>query len=603
MIAQFPLRTKFLGLLLLGVLAVTGAILLVVRHAIENQVREQIFDDLSNSVRTFRTFQSERESTLSHTVELLADLPTLKAVMTTNDMATIQDASAGTWNLSGSDLLALAVPDGKVMAVHAAAALEISTTAVQEAFTSAIRRPENKQWWFLQGHLYEVFLRPVYFGPSGDNRLLGVLALGYEINGALARDVNRIAGSQVTFLYGNTVVATTLSPSRRADFARNTHSIMVSDDIAPVEFQLGNERYLGTSVQLAPGSDQAVRLSVLKSYDEATAHFSGLYRSLVALGILALLGQGLLAIVIFSRYTRPLEELVAAVRALGKGNFDYPLDARGKDELAEAKASFIRTRDDLRLTQRKLLESERLATIGRMASSISHDLRHQLTSIMANSEFLAEPNLHPEQSEELYEEVRDAVGRMTELIDSLLEFSRGKDALSLSWISLESTMQRAMRSVYRHPSVQNAEIRLSCLGNREGWFDSRRLERVFYNLLLNACQAAAPHPGQVDVSIQEAPQAIEILVSDQGPGIPEPIREKIFEPFVSYAREHGTGLGLTIVQKIVEEHGGTIRLADSSPGHTTFEIKLPLVYASEAEVPEDLSSVKSSNTHSAQLRD
>jgi len=363
----------------------------------------------------------------------------------------------------------------------------------------------------------------------------------------------------------------------------------------PQDVQLRDERYVGSSVKLTSADAPDVRLTVLKSYDEAAARFRGLYRILVGIGILSLLGISLLAFIIFRRYTRPLEKLVAGVRALGKGDFAYPLDAHGNDELAEATASFIRMRDDLQQAQRKLLESERLATIGRMASSISHDLRHQLTSVVANSEFLSEPDLDQEQSEELYQEIRDAVGRMTDLIDSLLEFSKGRDTLSLSYMSVEDTMQHAIRSVLKHPSVQDVAINLSCRGRREGWFDSNKLERVFYNLILNACQAVIPGLGRVDVKIQEQAQSLEIRISDNGAGIPEHLHQKIFEPFVSHAKEHGIGLGLTIGQMLLEQHGGTIKLESSSPGGTTFQVILPLDSAQEAEAPDDVSSVSSGN--------
>ena len=242
-----------------------------------------------------------------------------------------------------------------------------------------------------------------------------------------------------------------------------------------------------------------------------------------------------------------------------------------------------------------MLEAERLATIGRMASSISHDLRHQLTAVVANAEFLSEPNLDPQQSEELYQEIRDAVGRMTELIESLLEFSKPQGTLSRSYGSIEETMQRAIRSVERHPCVQNVDITLYSHGTNKGWFDSRKMERVFSNLLLNACQAAPPESGKIEAAIQEMPLGVEINVSDNGTGIPEHLRDRIFEPFVSYGKENGTGLGLTIAHKIVEEHGGTIELTDSSPGHTNFQIRIPLGSSPEADAREEIPAVASNN--------
>jgi len=288
---------------------------------------------------------------------------------------------------------------------------------------------------------------------------------------------------------------------------------------------------------------------------------------------------------------------VEGVRALGKGDFNYPLDVHGRDELAEVTASFIRMRDSLQETQRQLLDSERLATIGRMASSISHDMRHQLTAIMANSEFLCERNLDAEQAEEFYQEIRAAVGQMADLIDSLLEFSRTRGALSLSYASIEETLQRAIRSVQSHPSAYRVHITLSCEGNSDGWFDPKKLERVFYNLLVNGCQATPLGAGEVEAHLSEISGGVEITIRDNGGGIPDRIRDKIFEPFVSYGKENGTGLGLTIVQKILEDHGGTIMLADSSAGRTTFKITIPFSHSSE-DAPEPAAAVVSNKISS-----
>jgi signal transduction histidine kinase len=579
---KVPLRVKFLALLLAGVLAVTVATILVVRQKVDNQVRAEISDDLRNYVLTFTAFQAEREATLSRSAALLANLPTLKALMTTEDVATIQDESRETWHLSGGDLLLLAGPSGKVMAVNVAAK-EVTPAAIGALLNRSFQLPSSKQWWFLAGHLYEVFFQPIYFGSSSDNRLLGVLALGYEINEGVAKEVSRITGSEVAFLYGDSVVATTIAPAHQSEFARTFHQVSGPQNLYPQDIQLGEERYLTTSIEVTPGTAPSVCLSVLESYDAATARFRGLYRTLVGLGILALFGQSALAFAIFRRYTRPLDKLVAGVRALGKGDFAYPLDVQGRDELAEVTASFVHMRGDLEQTQRKLLESERLATIGRMASSISHDLRHQLTAVVANAEFLSERTHEPEQAEELYQEIRDAVGRMTELIDSLLEFSKTRHALSPSFGSVEETMQRAIRSVQRHPSVQRANITLSCHGSSTGWFDSIKLERVFCNLLLNACQAVPPDSGEIAVMMQEVADGVEITVSDNGVGIPDHLRARIFEPFVSYGKENGTGLGLTIAQKILEEHGGTIKLTNPAPGRTTFIMTVPLGSNADAD--------------------
>ena len=169
---------------------------------------------------------------------------------------------------------------------------------------------------------------------------------------------------------------------------------------------------------------------MLGSYDQAAKFLDNLNRLLLLLGFTAVLvGSGLVFLTSHT-FTRPLASLVDGVRALEHGDFHHPLDPRGSDEIAELTSAFDRMRSSLLTTQQALLESEQLATIGRMASSISHDLRHSLAAIVANSEFLCDGRLTRAQREELYQEVRIGVNQMTDLIDSLLEFARTRESLN-----------------------------------------------------------------------------------------------------------------------------------------------------------------------------
>ena len=151
-----------------------------------------------------------------------------------------------------------------------------------------------------------------------------------------------------------------------------------------------------------------------------------------------------------------------------------------------------------------LLESEQLATIGRMASSISHDLRHALAAVVANSEFLCDGRLTSTQREELYQEVRIGVNQMTDLIDSLLEFARTRESLNPTYASVAETVQRAMQAVRLHPRHQGTLIEVHSIGQSLAWFDPRKLERALYNLLLNACEAAPGSEGRVEVTVERS---------------------------------------------------------------------------------------------------
>jgi signal transduction histidine kinase len=574
------LRTKFLFSMVVVSAALTFTTLLVVRHTVQQEVRLDIQRDLQNSVSAFHNFQKQREVTLERSAALLADLPNVRALMTTHDPATIQDASRDLWRLAGSDLLLLADSSDRVMALQATPE-EITIRQGQEFFPSVVSRDGTRHWWYVEGHLYEVFLQDIYFGPASRHQVLGYLLLGYEIDDRVARDISRVAASEVAFRYGDSIVRSTLKPAQESALLRVSPKTAAGGAPQGDQIRLGEERFLATSVDLPTPGAPALNLWVLKSFDQATAFLSSLNELLLALGLTAVLAGTLLVFFISHTFTRPLENLVAGVRALEQGDYAYPLRLQGGDEVAEVTGTFDRMRKNLQKTHRELLDAERLATIGRMASSISHDLRHSLAAVMANAEFLCESNLTPGQREDLYAEIRIAVNQMTDLIESLLEFSRTRESLRPSYGNVRSAVDRAVQGVKAHPEFQRIRIRISGEGSTEGWFDFRKLERALLNLLLNACEVVPGETGKIDISLRRKGEDLEIRIEDNGPGIADAVRDRLFEPFVSYGKENGTGLGLTVVQKILQDHGGDIAVEQTSASGTTFRVHIPLSPSAE----------------------
>jgi len=164
---------------------------------------------------------------------------------------------------------------------------------------------------------------------------------------------------------------------------------------------------------------------------------------------------------------------------------------------------------------------------------------------------------------------------MTELIDSLLEFSRTRASLRPTYGSLRDTVDTAIETLRSNPQFREVPIAVHERGNLEGWFDHRKLERAFSNLFLNSCESVDRRLGRINVSITEKASGIEITVADNGRGVPNAIRATLFEPFVSQGKENGTGLGLTVVQKIVQDHGGEVAVEQTSPEGTVFRVTLP----------------------------
>jgi signal transduction histidine kinase len=231
-----------------------------------------------------------------------------------------------------------------------------------------------------------------------------------------------------------------------------------------------------------------------------------------------------------------------------------------------------------RRVQNELIEAERMSVIGTMACSISHDMRHSLSAIYANAEFLERHDLCASERAELVLEIQETVLAMTKRLDSLLQFgsSGRKNPLVRERVSL--VVERAVAAVKFHPEGRNVPIALGKLPPAEADIDARNLESAIYNLLLNACQAAtrtrSADVPEVQVHLREGDERIYITILDNGPGVPPSVRRTLFDPFVTAGKPNGTGLGLTLSRRIAEEHGGSVCLEDSIQESTAFTLSL-----------------------------
>jgi signal transduction histidine kinase len=379
---------------------------------------------------------------------------------------------------------------------------------------------------------------------------------------------------------------------------------------APITILLGGERYLTAADDLSNGASVPLRLVVMKSFDHAEKSQHDINRLLVLVGLFALLAGTGLMLAISGMVTRPLEQLARSVRAFGTGDSDSSLPQQGTREVRELSVAFAAMRQEIQQTNRALLESERLATIGRMASSVSHDLRHYLAAVYANAEFLASSRLSDEERAELFADIRMAVHGTTELIDSLLIFSRPNAASQRRPESIANLVERAIALVRAHPDAERVQFQ-AIHGDpaaSTAVVDSKQMERAIYNLLLNACQAARGSAEQptVTVAIVASKRSVEVTITDGGPGVSDAIRNSMFEPFVSAGKQNGTGLGLTLAQCVAEEHGGSVKLLSSRPGETIFVLCIargPLnVENGESENPAEVHNETTSPRSSPQGR-
>lgn len=570
------IRTRMLlvGAMALIIAGATFGSLLIVRHQLESQVTQDLGRDLAHSVATFQNLQSQRLGALERENALMADLPSLKALMTTSDKPTIIDAGVRFWNVSDSDLFALADNQGHVVAAYAKGVHDSGGLASD--VSHLFDRP-TPRYLVSSDRLYACSVLPLYSGTAEDGVLLGYVISGFQIGSELLRQISQATAVEAVFLsHGRSLASTLDDETLRAMLSA---PVSLEHDLdAPVSIRLGNERFVSATRNLTASAPAPLQLVVLKSFAPAEASIRQIDRLVLSAGFLALIVGTLLMFWLSRRVTRPLENLATGVRAFGLGDSSHLLPSDGTREVRELSFAFARMRDEIVRTNQALLEAERLATIGRMASSVSHDLRHYLASVYANSEFLASSPLSEHERIEILSDIRTAVHGTTELIESMLILSRTGAAIRRSHELVASLLERATTLLRAHPDAAGVHLVATHCdpADTAALVDGKQVERAIYNLLLNACQAA--RTGQLEprveahLTVQDGTIIIE--VQDNGPGVPEKIRTSLFQPFVSEGKQKGSGLGLTLAQSIAAEHGGEVILVESSPGHTAFRMTL-----------------------------
>jgi signal transduction histidine kinase len=300
-----------------------------------------------------------------------------------------------------------------------------------------------------------------------------------------------------------------------------------------------------------------------------------LTHTIYILGASAVIFGALLFGFVSRTITKPLDNLVAGVRALAGGDYTFSITPEGTSEVAELSTAFAKMRGELLASQQRKIETERIAALGRAASSLSHDLRHYLAAVVANAEFLYEADELKLDKSEIYKEIQTASTQMTDLIDSLRELAYQRISITPEPTTLDQIVRRAIESVKARPEFRNRSITLVAHDSTDGVFDPRKLERAFFNLVLNACEASLDSESKVIIDIRGRKDSFEVRVIDQGCGVPESIRDNVFDPFVSSGKPNGTGLGLAIVSKIVQDHGGSVTIERTSETGTAVLVKLP----------------------------
>ena len=585
------LRTKLLSSLVLVIAGLTCATLFVLHRRAELEVKHQVKDEAGNVILTFQVMQQQHQIALSHTADLLATL----ASMRNGDVTTIHDAGEDPWGSSDCDLLALADQDGNILAMHTRAG-EFPIAVAEVMLRRFGHARQVNAWWYSGARLYQVAIQPFYNDPA--NKVVsGVVVAGRGIGAQELNDLARISSAQVALRYGDNIVVSTIPALKQAELADQ-----LRDQAAPEQIQIDDERYWGSLKVLSPGLNPQVSLIVLKSDREAMASLAQLDHMLLGLGLLAVFAGGALVFAICDTFTRPVGNLLGGVNALEKGDFEYRLEARGSDEVAQLTRAFGRMRATLQANeaQRQKLEenlrrSQKMEAIGRLAGGVAHDFNNLLTVIKGHAGLMLE-QLQP--GEALYSsghQIEQAADRAASLTRQLLAFCRMQvlQPKVLNVNVLISDMAKMLTRLIRADIHFNFQPDDS-LGRVKA--DPGQLEQVILNFTVNAIDAM-PNGGTLRIETQNVTvdggvarnrpgvplgSYVMLAVTDTGCGMDAQTKARIFEPFFTTKEVgKGTGLGLATVYGVIKQSGGCVWV-ESEPGKgSRFEVYLPRVTEAE----------------------
>jgi signal transduction histidine kinase len=298
-----------------------------------------------------------------------------------------------------------------------------------------------------------------------------------------------------------------------------------------------------------------------------------------AMGLLAALGAftvlvGILMALYARRVLAPLEAVTERAKAVASGDLTPHPVLASDDEIGELAMTFEAMVAAIARANAELLTAERLATIGKMAAHVTHEIRNPLSSLALNVEMLEEELLGDSEARALLRAVKNEVERLTALSERYLSVARRKPP-RIEREDIGQVCREALDFVAKDLARHGIESELAIDPDLPAVsIDEGQIRQALYNLLRNA-REAMPSGGKVVIAARRAKDGVEITVDDEGSGIDAETRARLFEPFFT-TKGHGTGLGLVITREIVEAHGGRIRCEAREPKGTRFSIYLPI---------------------------
>jgi len=557
--------------------AITGEIVL---RSITNSMSASLEAEVQSSFDAYASLWRSRTEMLAKVSRVVASMSDVRAAFSTRDRATISDTAGELWSRisDSAGIFIVTDPRGRVIASLGGTVPGLGKDLDLVA-AAATHFPQQASGFFLQaGELYHISVTPVYVqSTGGQDLLLNVLVAGFRVDALVAQQLKTAANSEFLFLAPPAVIASTLNPrataSVVADLSRKRAHEKVSDGVT---------EYASFDNPLLDIAGKPVgKLCVLRSFEDARRRIASLYRNIIVLWLVAMAAGLALTYVLARRIVEPVERLDRAAAEVARQNYAIEVAVDSDDEIGRLARTFNLMCASIRQARQELIRQERISTIGRLSGSIVHDLRNPLAAIYGGAEMLVDADLPPGHVKRLAGNIYRASRRIQELLQDLLNVSRGKHG-ALEVCRLREVAAAACEALAPTAGQQGVTISLDIPPDIELPLERSRMERAFVNLIGNALEAM-PNGGGVWIGSEMTNGSVVVYVADNGPGIAAEIRSQLFQPFVSAGKRNGLGLGLALSRQTVLDHGGDMWV-ESEPGRgARFRFRLPGAHVAQPQ--------------------
>ncbi|HEX2897991.1 MAG TPA: HAMP domain-containing sensor histidine kinase, partial [candidate division Zixibacteria bacterium] len=570
--------TRRYVLYLAGVIAVLLFGSLIIISTVVRSGFTELFSQRMSMCRDVLEQYSQAQKLITlRKLEAVLTSPRFLAAIATADSGTIHRESPTYRGILEADFMLIA--DDNYNLVYSSKHLD--SAILEEVGSLSAKKNEGLyvDYLIIGNEVFEVLCSDIV---TNDGVFLGQLIAGMKFSAAVSSQLRDLTGFDVLF-------------SREGEVFGHSNSRLTKMVAEDNGFYRENELVLNAITKKNLFGEEVLYLALSSSYANATITFIGSLDDYLApimkkikLFLITLTSLGgfgaLLAVyaVTKRRIGRQVDALVNAAERIAAGDTKFIIKPLSNDELGYLASEFEQMRSKLTANRSELekaheerITSERLATTGKFAAGIIHDLKNPLAVIKASTELLQMKNGEDPKVVKHCFNINKQIDRMVDLTRDILEYCRGNTRLELRPVNLGEYFNEVVD--FHGSSYKKAGIILELTGDQSLTvnLDPNRFRRVIDNLLNNAREALKPGD-KVSIKWGKNQDKLEILISDTGPGIPENIKPSLFEPFVTSGKESGTGLGLAVAKKIIEDHGATISFKSETGVGTSFKIELPI---------------------------